>query len=66
MVVFNSKLRKLILAVSGDIDIGEAFVLFVVLFEALEEEMKGTAFAFREEIVEVVNVRMEGATEGAV
>ena len=56
----------MILAVSGDIDIGEALVLFVVLFEALEEEMKGTAFAFREEIVEVVNVRMEGAIEGAV
>ena len=62
-MVFSSKLRKLILAVSGDIDIGEAFVLFVVLFEALEEEMNGTAFAFREGIVEVVNVRMEGATE---
>lgn len=66
---FNSKLRKFILAVSGEIGLALelALVLFVVLLGALEAEMKGTASAFREEIVEVaaVNVRMGGATDGA-
>ena len=50
---FNSKFRKLILAVSGEMGtaLDPAFGFFVTWFEAFAEELKGTAFTFKAEVI---------------